>query len=293
MSARPVARRLALALPAVVTLAAAALAPRPSVAASDDYEVVEVKDGGTIRGICRISEAVPAWDVKVFKDLDKGCKGDHKTERMVHGEDRALANCVVYLKSIAKGKDWPEAMRADDRTAKIDQKGCMYHPHVQWARPETQVVVGNSDQADHNIHGYRGSVEQTQFNFASAPGSTLSDVGDAFLEKPATYLVKCDIHPWMSAYVHVVTHPYYDVTSAEAKEGRKAGEYVLTDVPPGDYEVVAWHEGMTETPNMKDGQIAAYVYSADVVEGPLKVKVESGKETSGQDFTFKAPPPPK
>jgi hypothetical protein len=281
-------RPLALALPLLALAAAGVLAPSPTLAADGDYEVEKVEGGGTIRGVCRISEVREPWDVKVDKDLEKGCKGDHKTERMVVGEDRALANCVVYLKSISKGKDWPESMRSDERTALIDQKGCMYIPHVQWVRLETQLVIGNSDQADHNIHGYRDSIENTQFNFISPPGSKKDDVAEAFVERSARYLVKCDIHPWMSAYVHAVTHPYVDVTSEKAVDGKKPGEFVLTDVPPGDYELVCWHEGMVETPNVQDGKIASYTYSKDHEE-TVKVTVTAGKDTT-KDFVVPAPP---
>jgi plastocyanin len=163
----------------------------------------------------------------------------------------------------------------------------MYVPHVQWVRTDTQMVVANSDQADHNIHGYKGSLANTQFNFASAPGTKLEDIGDAYLERAGKYLVKCDIHPWMSAYIHVVSHPYHDVTSEKPAEGRKAGEYVLSDVPPGEYELVCWHEGMDEKEIVKDGLISAYVYSDDH-EQTAKVKVEPGK-TAAHDFTVPAP----
>jgi plastocyanin len=273
---------------AAAGLVAAGLASRSSTAAEGDYTVDPNVKGVTVRGICRISEAVAPWDVTVKKDVDKGCKGDHKTERMIHGEDRALANCVVYLKSISKGKDWPEKMRSDDLRAMIDQKGCMYIPHVQWVRKDTQLEIGNSDQADHNIHGYRESMETTQFNFISPPGTKQTEISNAFLEKAGKYIVKCDIHPWMSAYVHVVNHPYYDVTSEKATEGKKPGEYVLTDVPPGEYEVVCWHEGMGETPNVQNGQISAYNYSPDVVK-TAKVKVEAGRDCPPQDFVIEAP----
>jgi len=281
-------RPLALLLPAAALAALGLGGPAPTLAAEDGYEVAKVEDGGTVRGICRISESVPAWTVKVTKDSDKGCNGDHKTERMVCGADRELANCLVYLKEIKKGKDWPEAMRSDERTALIDQKGCMYGPHVQWMRKDTQIVIGNSDQADHNIHGYRETMESTQFNFISPPGSKKDDVSEAFIERHGKFLVKCDIHPWMSAYVHVVPHPYYDVTSEKASDAKKAGEYVLTDVPPGDYELVCWHEGMVETPTEKDGLIASYTYSPDVVVTE-KVTVKKG-ETTDKPFVVQAPP---
>jgi plastocyanin len=284
MSRRALARTAPAALLAAASLVGAVGARVTS--AADEYEVVEVKGGGTIRGICRIKEVVEPWKVKVTKDQDKGCGEDHVTERMVVGEDRALANCVVTL-AISKGKDWSEEMKSDDRTALVDQKGCRFVPHVSWVRTETQIVVGNSDQADHNTHAYRDTLAQTQFNFISAPG-TKQEAGDAFLEKAGKYLLKCDIHPWMSAYVHVVSNPYVDVTSEKGSDGKKPGEYVLKDVPPGTYEVSCWHEGMKETPTISQGLISSYSYDDDVVKKG-SVTVEAGKEAT-LDFEFDPPP---
>jgi plastocyanin len=265
-------RRFALvAVPFVALVAAAvALLPvRPAGAAGKDYKVVEVKDGGSVRGICKlVGDAAGLPKVSIFKDNDKGCgmEKERATERAVCGADNALANCVVYLKSVSSGKDWPKEMQSEDRTGTIDQKSCHYVPHVQWVRPSTQLVILNSDKADHNIHGFRDTLKDTQFNFSSAPDSKNDSTEGAFLEKTAKYIVKCDIHPWMSAYVHVVDHPYYDVTSAEAAGDKKAGEFLITDVPPGTYELVCWHEGMKETPTMQDGKIASYSYSEDVID---------------------------
>ena len=180
----------------------------------------------------------------------------------------------------------PTAMAKDERTALIDQKGCRYVPHVQWVRAETQIVVGNSDRAEHNIHGYKETMAITQFNFASPPEKTIDDYEGAFLEAPAAYLVKCDIHPWMSAYVHVVTHPYHDVTSAAAADGKKPGEFVLKDVPAGKYTLVAWHEGMDETAVESGGKIAAYNYSNPVLSKDIEVTVEAGKDAVVPDIVF-------
>jgi hypothetical protein len=280
-------RFVAVAVPTVALLAAAvALLPvTPARAAPKEYKVVEVKDGGSVRGICTlVGDAGALPKVSIFKDNDKGC-GDKEraTERAVVGEGGALANCVVYLKSVSSGKDWPKDMTSPDRTATLDQKGCRYLPHMQWARPETQLVILNSDGADHNIHGFRDSLSNTQFNFSSAPGSRNDNTEGAFLEKPSQYIIKCDIHPWMSAYVHVVEHPYHDVTSHEAAGDKKPGEYVLDGIPPGDYELVCWHEGMVETPTMQDGKIASYAYSEPIVK-TLKITIAAGKPLEGQNF---------
>jgi hypothetical protein len=271
-------RRLALAVIPAAALAAVALRPVPAGAASKDYKVVEVKDGGSVRGICKlVGDASGLPKLSIFKDNDKGC-GDKErpTERAIVGADNVLANCVVYLKSVAAGKDWPKEMLSEDRTGTIDQKGCRYVPHLQWLRPKTQMVIKNSDGADHNIHGFRDSLKDTKFNFSSAPGTTNDSTDSAFLEATALYIVKCDIHPWMSAYVHMVDHPYYSITSAEASGDKKAGEYVIDGIPPGDYELVCWHEGMKETPTMQDGKIASYAYSDPVVSDPKPIKIAAG-----------------
>jgi len=47
--------------------------------------------------------------------------------------------------------------------------------------------------------------------------------------------LKCDIHPWMHAYVGVFDHPYFALSGAE-------GQFTLKDLPPGEYTIEAWHE---------------------------------------------------
>jgi plastocyanin len=250
-----------------------------------------VTDGGTIAGVCRLDRDAPTWEVERNKDLDKGCgpAAKHPTERLVVGEGRGVGNCVVFLRSIARGKDWPPEFRGEERSRFVDQKACRYVPHVTWARTGTQLAVGNSDLAEHNIHGYRNSLETTQFNFSTKPQSKNEGEEASFLEKPGAYILKCDIHAWMSGYVHVFPHPYVEVTSHLEEGGRKPGAYALADVPPGEYEVVCWHEGMTEEPVVAGGRIASYRYSPDWTSAPVAVRVEAGK-TATVDFTVPGPP---
>jgi hypothetical protein len=71
------------------------------------------------------------------------------------------------------------------------------------------------------------------------PGATR----DVRVDRPDVAVsVRCDLHPWMQAWLGVVDHPYFAVTGAD-------GRYRLADVPPGDYTVAVWHErfGTQET----------------------------------------------
>lgn len=268
----------------VATPAPAPVRVEAPAAAAGAYKVAPVANGGTVRVRCRLNAAVPLWNVPVFKDRDKGC-GPHAemvTERLVFdAKSLGVGNCLVRLRGVAAGKDWPEPMRAEERVATLDQKGCVYVPHLAVVRSGTLLSIKNSDAADHNLHAYRNTLAETTFNLSSAPGSTL-DAPETYLEKTGVYIMKCDIHPWMSGHVVAVTDPYFDVTHAldDPATGKAAGEAVLTDVPPGEYQIEMWHEGTVETVN----GTASVNYSAPFVE-VKPVTVRAG-ETATVEIAF-------
>ncbi|MCC7139353.1 MAG: hypothetical protein IT460_13100 [Planctomycetes bacterium] len=257
---------------AAPTPAPAAPKPAPARAPSAPvragaYKVVAVEGGGTVRVRCKLAAAVTLPKVPVTKDTDRGCHHDGHgamdSERLVYdAASLGVGNCLVRIVKIDAGKDWPEPMRSEDRVATIDQKGCVYVPHLLAVRTGTQIVVLNSDAADHNIHAYRESMADSTFNLGSPPGSKLENQ-DALLERAGTYILKCDIHPWMSGHVVAAPHPYFDVTAAldDPLTGRKAGEAVLTDVPPGTWELELWHEGTVETVVRDGAKVTSVSYS--------------------------------
>lgn len=75
--------------------------------------------------------------------------------------------------------------------------------------------------------------------------------------------VRCDVHPWMWAWVHVSDHPFFAVTAID-------GTYSINGMPPGEYEILAWHERFKEKPLIAN------------------VRIEAGK-TAALDFKFEAP----
>ena len=248
------------------------------------YKVAKdgVTNGGSITGTITLAAGDPGLKpVSISKDLDK-CGGheEHASERLVMDPiTRGVANCVVRLTDIATGKDWPEGMRAKDRTVFLDQKACVYIPHVQVCRDKTQLEIANSDPAEHNIHGYFNTLANTAFNVLTSVGSDPVKPGEAYL-RAGMYLVKCDIHPWMNAAIHVVKNPYFAVTD-------KSGKFEIKDVPPGKYTLWVWHESMKEEAQYTAGAISSYNYGPDWTE-TRTVEVKAGQATSA-DFTVPLP----
>ncbi len=142
-------------------------------------------------------------------------------------QDGRLANAVVWIKGGLE--QWVFA--PPTAPVVIDQKGCIYYPHVAAVMVSQPVEFRNSDPEPHNVHA-RPEVVRA-FNFLmSRQGSkrTLS-----FDKSEVAVPVGCDIHPWMRAYVAVVANPYVAVTPP-------SGSVTLANVPPGEYVVGVWHE---------------------------------------------------
>jgi len=138
-----------------------------------------------------------------------------------------LANAVVWIK---RGlTHWVFA--PPSQPVVIDQKGCVYQPHVSVAMVGQAVEFVNSDTEPHNVHGRPQQVASWNF-LMSRQGASRT----LYFDKPEVGIpVGCDIHPWMRAYLTVVDNPYFAVTPAN-------GDVTLAQVPPGDYVIAAWHE---------------------------------------------------
>jgi hypothetical protein len=213
---------------------------------SGDYRVVAVEDGGTVRVRVRLKGAPASLPrIEVKKDTTKGCV-DHASERVKVAPDGSLGNAIVSLRGLAAGKDWPPAWRGEDRALVVDQKGCIYVPHVAVIPPGTQLVILNSDAAEHNIHGYKGDFSNTKFNVSSPPGSRVACTGPTRGSRHVPGEVR---HPPLTT--QFTSWRRTRTTSGErgpTPRGIEAGEAVATDVPPGTYEVVVAQDGRDAGP---------------------------------------------
>jgi plastocyanin len=137
-----------------------------------------------------------------------------------------LQNALVYVKS---GLEQHVFARANE-PVKIANERCIYTPRVSGALINQPIEFVNNDPTAHNIHGYSS---QGDFNFTLLGKGITNAVK---LRKPELVLnVKCDLHPWMKGSVGVFANPFFRVTGED-------GTFELKGLPPGEYEIEAWHE---------------------------------------------------
>ncbi len=148
-------------------------------------------------------------------------------ESIIVNPDGSLKNAFVWVKTGLKGwKFTPPAT-----PVVLDQKGCQFSPHVQGAQVGQPVVIRNSDAFAHNVNCL--SVRNPGFNFTQ--GRQGQEDTKQFQSPEVLFKLKCDIHGWMKGFIGAVDHPFFAVTGPD-------GKYELKGLPPGDYEVEAWHE---------------------------------------------------
>jgi plastocyanin len=189
--------------------------------AAHSYEVAPVSGGGKIEGKVTFQGTVPIRKVIPTKDKEV-CGGPRDEPQVLVGSDKGVQDAVVYLKAIEKGKAWGPA----DKTPVLDQEKCIFKPAVQVIRAG-KIDIVSSDPVLHNTHGFYG--KRTAFNIALPnQGQTI----DVDLERTGQVRIECDAHGWMRGWVYVVDNPYYAVTG-------EGGTFEITDVPPGEYTLVA------------------------------------------------------
>ena len=184
-------------------------------------------EGGNITGKVTL-KGTPKAEIKL--PLDPLCKRTVKpgvtptTRFYATDASNGLADVFVYLKKV-------DATPTPTTSVVLDQKSCEYSPYVVGAQVGQTISVKNSDPILHNVHPTPKKAGK-EFNKAQLPNGPELKFS---WNKPEVFLrFKCDVHPWMFAYVALIDHSHFAVTKED-------GSFTIKDVPPGEYEIEAVH----------------------------------------------------
>jgi len=181
---------------------------------------------------CATAKGNPAYSEEILLDYgpDSSPTG---VAAQISAEKLGLTNVFVYVKAGVPDSLLSFFKRRVGTMAPVilDQLSCRYAPHVFGIQVGQTLKILNSDPTFHNVH-------------ASAKKNQAFNLGMSKVEKVKTRRfdraevmipIRCNVHPWMSAYAGVVDHPFYAVTDT-------TGRYALPALPAGEYVIEAWHE---------------------------------------------------
>jgi hypothetical protein len=191
---------------------------------------VDPATAGSIHGFVHFTGRHPAREL-VDMSSDPACKEAHagKTldESLIVGSKGAVANAFVHIDKGLEGKTFAVPVQP----VVIDQRGCWFRPHVLGIQTGQVLQVVNSDPVTHNIHPQ--ATVNREWNHSQGPGDT--PLNRKFSKQEIMIRIKCNIHGWMHAFLGVVEHPYFAVTSDD-------GSFTIENVPPGTYSLAVWQE---------------------------------------------------
>ncbi|MCG3129117.1 MAG: hypothetical protein CHACPFDD_04026 [Phycisphaerae bacterium] len=197
---------------------------------------------GSVKGKVNFKGKPPKYKA-IQMSADANCAAMHKDpvrpEYIVVNDNGTLRDVFIHVKSGLTKKDWP----VPTTSVLIDQSGCTYKPHVFAVQAGQPILIRNSDGTSHNIH----SLPKTNQPFNFGQPQKGMEKTETFKNPELEIKIKCDVHPWMGAWCHVVDHPFYAVTGAD-------GTFEIKGLPAGEYEIEAWQEKLgTQTMKVKVG----------------------------------------
>lgn len=149
------------------------------------------------------------------------------TDSLILGEGQTMANVIISVVSNLPDIEHPVPVEP----VTMSQQGCQYAPHVFAMRAGQKIQIVNPDGINHNVHLL--PVLNKEMNRAMANADITFTYTAEKAEEP--FIIKCDVHSWMKAYCAVFDHPYFAVTNED-------GTFSIEGLPPGTYDLEAWHE---------------------------------------------------
>ena len=196
----------------------------------------------------------PEKDISLTADCGTHHAAGLKTRFYVVGEHGGLADVFISIKDGLAGKTYD----APSEPVVLDQVGCEYTPYVIGLQTGQKLLVKNSDPLMHNVHSIPRATGNKESNKAQMPRG--KELEYAFASPELFVPFKCDIHPWMFAYVGVIDHPFFGVSGND-------GKFQLKNVPDGKYVVEAYHRKagkQTHEITVADGKSAPVEFTFEV-----------------------------
>ena len=203
---------------------------KPAAQVQHPTRKIDLATTGSVAGTVVLEGAPPAAkpiDMSAEPFCAKLNANQVMPPQVVTGDAGGLANVVVYV------KDFPTDYIVDPppAAATLEQRGCMYDPHIVALRTGQILEIKNEDQATHNVLAMPN--QNPKWNRSETPGA--APLEETFANPELAISLRCNVHPWMKSYVFVLSHPYYAVTG-------KDGQFELKNLPPGTYTIEAWQE---------------------------------------------------
>ncbi|MEW6324957.1 MAG: carboxypeptidase-like regulatory domain-containing protein [Nitrospirota bacterium] len=210
------------------------------------YEEITVTDGGALTGRvvlngppppARIFHLIFSPNIDFCAKISDG-KGNRLLKEFQTSADGGLQHAVVAVVGVARGK-------AFDYAPKLQIDTCRIAPFVMPVRNRRPLAIVNHDPIAHDIQGYtlKDNYTFAMFNKQIVPES---EAAREIRFRPNHYIFRtqCGVHDFMQSWGLAVGNPYFAVTGPD-------GRFRIEDLPPGDYDVIAWHPHM----NVQAGRI--------------------------------------
>jgi len=190
---------------------------------------IDPATAGSIAGLVVFSSAPPP-PRPIQMEGDPACSAAHPGPTDagdVLVRDGKIENAFVWVEKGLEGRVFERPKEA----VVLDQHGCSFAPRIAGAQTGQPIEFTNSDATLHNVHTQPTASSGVNFGLAQRGARRAIHV-----DAPEVMVtVRCDVHPWMRAYVGVLDHPYFAVTKAD-------GAFRFAPLPAGDYTVTVWHE---------------------------------------------------
>ena len=241
------------------------------------YQEINVQNGGTIKGNTKMIGGMPyprVYHLILFPNIDMCAEVDTDDEmnRVLDdfkiSEKGGLRDTIITLEHVEAGKPF------NKEPINILSENCKFFPDVNIIRQGESFKIDNMDAVMHNSQVYQKERGKILLNIP-IPAEEVSEGKVTFEKNYKIMQMICGMHEFMQTWGYRVQNPYYFKTD-------KDGNFNISDIPPGEYVVNAWHYLMK--PQKKKIKIAAgetidlnFEFDGDKVERPFYETIKSGR----------------